>query len=107
MQLPHSPIVARSVDFYEVHRLVAPILATVESWPLAGTLPWQRLADVDPAKWAAVLDLARYGALHLQLRQESLSEASREIAGAADWSALASRIAQGRPTSYVERKKSA
>lgn len=100
-------IVTREVDLYSVHLLVAPILATVESWPVAGTLTWQRLADVDPAKWAAVLDMARYGALHLQLRQEHLADAGHEIACAADWAALAQRIQNGRGAAYIERKKSA
>lgn len=100
-------IVARAVDFYPVHRLVAPILAAVESWPVAGTLTWQQLRDTDPAKWAAVLDTARYGALHMQLRQEALADASHQIASAADWSALARSIAQGRGDAYIERRKTA
>lgn len=97
-------IVTRAVDFFEVHRLVAPILAGIESWPAAGTLTWRRLADTDPAKWAAILDMARYGTLHLQLRQEALNQASHEIAAAADWSALARSIAHGRGTAYIPRR---
>lgn len=99
-------IVTRAVDFYPVHRLVAPILATVESWPAAGTLTWKRLTDTDPAKWAAVLDMAQYGVLRLQLRQEALKQASHEIAAAADWSALARSIAHGRGPAYIPRKAS-
>lgn len=101
-----SLMVTRSVDFFEVHRLVSPILTQVESWPAAGTLTWQHLADTDPAKWCAVLDAARYGALHMQLRQEALAAASHEIACAADWSALAQRVRNGRGDSYIPRKAS-
>lgn len=99
--------VTQAVDFYEVHRLVTPILAQVETWPAAGTLPWNQLRNTDPAKWAAVLDAARYGVLQMQLRQEALADASREIACAADWAALAQRIHNGRGAAYIERKKSA
>lgn len=102
-----SLIVARAVDFYPVHRLVAPILTNVESWPAAGTLPWQRLADEDPSKWAAILDAGLYGALHMQLRQEALSEASHDIAAAADWSALARQLRNGRGMAYIPRIKEA
>lgn len=99
-------ITTRAVDFFEVHRLVAPILNAVESWPVAGTLTWQRLADTDPAKWAAVLDVARYGALSLQLRQEALNAASHDVAEGLDCTALARRV-QGRGSAYIERKRSA
>lgn len=99
-----SLIVARSVDFLEVHHLVAPILATVESWPAAGTLTWQRLADTDPSKWAAVLDLARYGALHLQLRQEAFAESAKDIAAAENWGQLARRVLGRNGPHYIERR---
>lgn len=79
----------RAVDWFPVHRLVAPILATVESWPAVGTLPWQALTDTDPAKWCAVLDAARYGALRMQLDQEALAEASHDVSNTADWSTIA------------------
>ncbi|WP_418003355.1 DUF2742 domain-containing protein [Mycobacterium sp. PDNC021] len=105
-QQPHSAIVTRQVDFYPVHLLVAPILASVESWPIVGTLPWQALADTDPAKWAAVLDVAQYGALHLQLRQETLAESAKELASAENWSALAQRVQNGRGEAYIPRKAS-
>lgn len=95
-----------AIDFMVVHELVAPILQEVPAWPTAGTLVWAQLADTDPAKWAAVLDGARYGALHLQLRQEALAAASHDIAAAVDCAAIA-RIAQGRGPAYIERKKSA
>ncbi|WP_234797769.1 DUF2742 domain-containing protein [Mycolicibacterium neoaurum] len=99
-------IVTRAVDWFPVHRLVAPILHTVESWPAAGTLPWQHLADTDPAKWAAVLDAARYGALHMQLRREALIEASHDVAAAADWPAIARALRAGRGPAYIPRKAS-
>lgn len=100
-----SLIVTRAVDFYEVHRLVTPILDTIEYWPAAGTLPWLNLADTDPAKWAAVLDVARYGALHMQLRQEALAEASRDVSASTDWAAVARRLRAGRGASHIPRRR--
>lgn len=97
----------RAVDWFPVHRLVAGFLDTVESWPVAGTLPWQELSDTDPAKWAAVLDAAQHHALHLQLRQEALGQASRDISASANWSAIASQIRAGRGPAYIPRRKGA
>jgi hypothetical protein len=106
VQQPDSPIVTREVDWFPIHLLVAPILNSVESWPTAGTLPWKALADTDPAKWAAVLDVARYGALHLQLRQEALADAAKEIATAENWATQARRIRNRAGGSYIPRKAS-
>jgi hypothetical protein len=103
MQRPHSPITCRSVDFYPVHLLVAPILTTVESWPVAGTLDWHNLTDTDPRKWCAVLDAAQYGVLHMQMRQEASIEASKSIAAGGNWGLMARQIAQGqRPWGYIK-----
>lgn len=101
-------IVTRAVDFLEVHRLVAPILTQIESWPAAGTLPWQQLANTDPAKWAAILDAARYGALHMQLRQEHLADAGKKIAASREWADVCAdsrRHAQAiRSGAYIPRR---
>ncbi|MDZ7884748.1 MAG: DUF2742 domain-containing protein [Mycobacterium sp.] len=99
-------IVTRAVDFYEVHRLVTPILDAIEPWPVAGTLTWQQLDDTDPTKWAAVLDIARYGTLHLQLRQEALTQASHDVSAAADWPAIARALRADRGP-YIPRKATA
>lgn len=103
-------VTTRSVDWYPVHRLVAPFLTAAESWPVAGTLPWQDLNDTDPAKWCAVLDAAQYGALHMQLRQEALARASRDISSTDSWTSVAHQhlrhhtaVARGL---YIPRKAS-
>lgn len=102
-----SLIVTRTVDWFHVHRLVAPVLEQIESWPLAGTLAWHRLADTDPAKWAAVLDLGRHFALRLDSEQRALTDASREIATAEEcWSAMARRVHDGRGHAYIKRERS-
>ncbi|MEN4476862.1 DUF2742 domain-containing protein [Mycolicibacterium cosmeticum] len=101
-----SLIVTRAVDWYPVHRLVGPILESVESWPTAGTLPWHGLADHDPAKWCALLDAAQIWALETQLRQEAMAEASKQIAAAQDWAVQAQRILGRTGASYIPRKAS-
>lgn len=50
-----------------------------------GTAAWCSLAHDNPAKWAALLDGARHWALQLELNQQARAEASRAVAGAADW----------------------
>ena len=70
------------------------MLAAVDSWPMLGTVAWSALADDDPAKWAALLDAAQHFALRVDSAQTALAETSRDIAAAADWSALAREINQ-------------
>jgi hypothetical protein len=80
---------SQQVAWFEVHEHVAPMLARVQSWPMVGTPAWCLLADDDPAKLAALFDAAQHWALRLETCQEARCEASREIADAADWSAVA------------------
>ncbi|GAB5904578.1 DUF2742 domain-containing protein [Mycobacteroides chelonae] len=82
-------IVSQQVSWWLVHELVEPVLARVGSWPALGTPIWDALAADDPRRWAAVLDGARHWALHLDLRQEAMAHASRDVAAATDWCAVA------------------
>lgn len=84
-----APTSSQRVSWWSVHEYVAPILAQAESLPTVGTPAWCLLADDDPAKTAALFDAARHWALRLETCQEARCEASREIADAADWSAVA------------------
>ncbi len=83
--LTESLTATRQVDFMVVHELVAPILREVPAWPVAGTLLWAQLPTTDPAKWCALLDAARYQALHMQVQQEHLDDAAKSIAGSQEW----------------------
>lgn len=71
----------------------------------AGTPAWRQLDDEDPDKLAAVLAAGVHHALRMDLAQEALAEASREIASAAPWGELGRLIAQGRGPAYVPRLK--
>lgn len=102
-----SLIVTRTVDWFQVHLFVAPTLSNIESWPLAGTLAWNRLADADPAKWAAVLDLGRHFALRLDTEQVVLADASREIAANVRPGNIARRIRSRASAAYIPRRRTA
>jgi hypothetical protein len=75
-----------------VHEFVDAVLKQVNGWPVLGTPAWCSLAHDDPAKWAALLDGAQHWALRLETNQEAMTEASRDVSAAADWSAIASYL---------------
>lgn len=92
------------VAWWEVHSWVQPYLDAAGSWPMAGTPEWVALPDDHPAKLAALLDGARHWALRVDTAQEAMAQASRAISAAAPWSAIARRIHQGKPDSYIPRE---
>lgn len=96
-------IESRWVDWFSVHAYVLPILDEAGSWPMAGSLAWQDLDDSDPRKLAAVLDGARRDALRNDTIGAALSEASREIAKAANWPEF-SRDIRRRSGVYIPRE---
>lgn len=96
-------LASHTVDWWPVHLYVLPLLTEVGSWPMAGTLTWQRLPSADPAKLAALLDAARHHALRVDTAQTALAEASHAIAGAADWAQIARDIRR-RNEVYIPRK---
>lgn len=85
---------ARTVDWWTVHQFVIEWLSRVESWPLVGTLEWQRLTDDDARKWASLLDAAQHWALRVEAAQDARAEASRAVAAATDWAAVSSELRQ-------------
>ena len=86
-----------------MHEHVAPILASVASWPMAGTPEWCALDDEDPVKIAALFDAAQHWALRVETCQQAACEASREISTAADWSAIATETSRRREV-YIPRQ---
>ncbi len=62
--------------------------------PFPGTLSWLNLADDDPVRKAAMLQVASQRVLHIENRQECLADASKAIATAADWPAVAREVRQ-------------
>lgn len=95
---------SRTVDWWAVHTYAEPTLIEVGDWPMVGTLPWQYLPTDDPAKLAAVLDAARHWALRIESNQQAMAEASRSVAAAADWPAVARGIQRRRSGVYIPRE---
>jgi hypothetical protein len=77
------------VCWWVVHEHVAPILATVGAWPMAGTVEWHQLDDDDPRKLAALLDAAQHWALRVDTTQEAIAQAGEAISVAAPWARIA------------------
>jgi len=94
---------ARAVSWWSVHEHVAPLLDQVGDWPMAGTPAWCDLDDDDPVKLVALLDAARHWALHLEINQQALAEASRDVSVAADWRSVANEIRRRRHV-YIPRQ---
>ncbi len=89
-----NEIASRSVSWWSVHEFASTVLDQVTGWPVVGSPAWCALADEDPLKWAALIDAAQHWALHLEINQEARAEASRDVAAAADWPAVAREIKQ-------------
>lgn len=93
---------SRQVNWLTVHEFVQQVLAAAGSWPMVGTPAWCLLDDNDPVKIAAVYDAAQHHALRLDLNQEALAQASRDVSAADDWSQVAREMVQ-RNSFYAAR----
>src|SRR6478672_8401152 len=89
-----STVESRQVSFWSVHEFVQRYLDTAGHYPAAGTPAWCELGSTDRRKWAALLDAAQHHVLRVETAQEARAEASRAVAGAADWPAVAREINQ-------------
>jgi hypothetical protein len=88
-------LASQQVSWLSVHDFAVPRLRKVGDWPMVGSPLWCDLGDRDLAKWASVLDAAQHWALRIETCQQAECEASRSIAAAEDWLAVA-RIAKRR-----------
>jgi hypothetical protein len=98
-----SGLESQQVSWLSVHEWVAPRLERVGRWPILGSPAWVLLDDRNPVKWAAVLDGGQHHALRLELNQEALAEASRDICAATDWRAIATGMHR-RHGVYIPRR---
>jgi Protein of unknown function (DUF2742) len=98
-------LASRSVDWWSVHQYVEPLLQEVGSWPMAGSLAWQRLDDDDPAKRAALYDSSQHWVLRVDTSQAALAQASRDVSAAYNWAEIARSIRQ-RNEVYIPRRAS-
>ena len=89
-----GPVTARSVSWWSVHEYVTGFIGTLTDWPMAGTPEWCDLDDYEPRKLAAVLIAGSHHALRVETAQEANAAASKAVAAAADWPAIAKEIHQ-------------
>lgn len=98
-------VYSQQCSWLEVHTFVTPLLTAAGSWPLIGSPGWVDLDNKDARKRAAIYDAAQHWALRLECGQAALAEASRDVSGAADWSAIATEMVQ-RHGAYIPRAAS-
>jgi Protein of unknown function (DUF2742) len=87
-----SGVESQQVSFWQVHEFVQRYLDTIGHYPAAGTPAWCELAGGDRRKWAALLDAAQHHALRVETAQEQHADASKAVAAAEDWAAIAGEI---------------
>jgi hypothetical protein len=83
---------SQAVRWWAVHEFIAPLLAPVGSWPMAGTPAWCALPDANPAKIAALYSAAEHWALRVETCQQAECDASRDVSAAVNWGAVGKRI---------------
>jgi hypothetical protein len=88
----NPPTTSQQVSWSSVHEFISPLLKTVGTWPMIGTPAWCELAHDDPRRLAAIFDAAQHWALRMETSQQAACEASRDIAAAEDWSAIANAM---------------
>jgi hypothetical protein len=86
---------SRSVSWWPTHEFVAQLLAQANTAPpMAGSPAWCALADDDPTKLLALAQAGEHHVLRMEVAQGLRAQASRDIAGAADWPKVAQEIRQ-------------
>lgn len=100
---------SQQVSWYEVFRYAERLAAdhgvALDHHLIAGTPQWCGMPDDDARKLLALVLGGVREALANDARQTALAEASHEISAAADWSAVAQRIRNGRGDAYIPREK--
>jgi hypothetical protein len=90
----HRSTESRQVSWWPVHEFITERVAQANNLPIAGTPAWCALADNDPLKLLALAAEGEHHVLRMETAQEARAEASRVIAGAADWRAISREIQQ-------------
>lgn len=96
-----SALDSHTVAWWPVHEFIAAAVAQADNLPAAGTPAWCALADDDHRKLLAVAVAGEHHVLRIEIAQEARAEASKAVAGAADWSAITRRMDRGR--AYIPR----
>ena len=96
---------SQQVSWWETHEFYQAALAQANVGPLPwpGTPAWCELASGDPRKMLALASFGVHHALRVEAAQEQRAEASKAIAAAADWSAVARGIRR-HSEAYIPRR---
>jgi len=91
-----------------VHEFMEAIVAQANCGPLpaAGTPAWCTLADGDPRKLLALAAAGEHHVLRIEIGQELLADAAKQVAAAGDWAAVARSIHRRESGIYIPRKAS-
>lgn len=92
---------SQQVSWWEVHQFVEEL--SLPDLPFPGTPAWCHLPLQD--KKLACIAAAEHYALLLDTRQEHLADASKAIAAATDWAAVARNITRRESGIYIPRRK--
>lgn len=94
--------------WWPVHQFIEAVVQQANYGPIpaAGTPSWCALSDGDPRKLLAVAIDGEHRVLQVETAQAELAEASKAIAAAEDWPAVARRIHRGRGPAYIPRTRS-
>jgi hypothetical protein len=85
---------SQQAAWWPVHQFVAALVAQSGALPGAGTPAWCALSDGDPRKLLALAVEGEHVVLFREIAQEARAEASKAVAAAADWPAVARQIQQ-------------
>lgn len=94
-------LASRQVDWWPVHEFVEEL--DLADLPFPGTPAWCQLDDEH--KRLACIAAAEHYALLLDTRQEQLADASKAIAAAENWAAVARNITRRESGIYVPRER--
>ena len=83
-----------SVSWWPCHEFITALVARYSDLPMAGTPAWCGLDDGDPRKLIALAVAGEHHVLRMETAQEARAEASKAIATAADWPAVAREVRQ-------------
>lgn len=89
-----SDLGSQQVAWAPVHDFLQAAVAQANVGPLpwAGTPAWCELADGDPRKLLALAVAGEHHTLRVEVAQAARADASRAVAGAADWPAVSREI---------------
>ena len=85
---------SRAVSWWPCHEFITALVARYNDLPTAGTPAWCGLDDGDPRKLIALAVAGEHHVLRMETAQEARAEASKAIATAADWPAVAREVRQ-------------